>query len=465
MIDVAFVEKVVLTNPSFIQYYNTDQCSAASLFSSGSLNTNTDITFGWLQWLKDNSQNKNVKIFLGLPASTSAAHPQDYLDISKAKSLIDEYACSDTYSSMFGGVMLFDATYSDQNTDADLNGQSYAYNIKQAFGQLSCSNPPQTTTTSISPSSSSSNTSSITSSSSSSLISSTTSTYSYPIGGTASSDNPSSTTIYSYIQNASSSSSSSLTAVFVTPSSYSWANWSSIRSKPVDSITTTSSHNWADWTPTSSKLVDPVTTSSYNWADWTRSSTKPGDPITTISSSAWADWEASKTSSTTKAVDPTSTSSSYNWTDWEQTTSTANYTSPTATALMTQTVVPVKPSESAAIDHSSGYTSPSFVVSTAVKPSQASVAAASSPAAWNYPQGSGSTLTSVAAAGASSSPASNSGWVAPSDTRVAAASSTPSSVVPLNVTPFTGGAAQQKLPGTVMSVALCVVVAVVGLFL
>jgi chitinase len=137
----------ILTDESFIQFYNTDQCSAASLFSSGTLNTNTDVTFGWLNWLKSNSMNPNIKIFLGLPGSVDAAHPQDYLDISKAQSLIEEYACTDEYSSMFGGVMLWDATYSDENTDADLNGQSYAYNIKQVFGQLSCNKPPPHSTT------------------------------------------------------------------------------------------------------------------------------------------------------------------------------------------------------------------------------------------------------------------------------------------------------------------------------
>ena len=142
------LDHALLTGNRFIQFYNTDSCSAASLFSSGSLNTNTDITFGWLQWLADNSQNKNIKIFLGLPASTSAAHTQDYLNIAKATALITEYACDDTYSASFGGVMLWEATYSDENTDADLNGQSYAYNIKQIFSQLSCKQPPQTTTTS-----------------------------------------------------------------------------------------------------------------------------------------------------------------------------------------------------------------------------------------------------------------------------------------------------------------------------
>ncbi|OQV06459.1 hypothetical protein CLAIMM_11021, partial [Cladophialophora immunda] len=99
----------------FVQYYNTDQCSAASLFSSGSLNTATDITFGWAQWLKDNSMNQNIKMFLGLPASKTAANPNHYLDLDQAQALIEEYACSSTYQSLFGGVMIWEATYSDNN--------------------------------------------------------------------------------------------------------------------------------------------------------------------------------------------------------------------------------------------------------------------------------------------------------------------------------------------------------------
>ena len=133
---------------------------------------------------------------------------------------------------------------------------------------------------------------------------------------------------------------------------------------------------------------------------------------------------------------------------------------------MTQTVVPVKSTGAAAIEHPSGsisgYTGPSFVVSTAVKPTATPIAAASSPTAWTYSQGLPSTLTSVAAA--SATPAST-GWLAQSNTAVAAASATPSSVVPLNVTPFTGGAAQNELPGTVLSVAVYVAFAVVGLIL
>ncbi|KIW29315.1 uncharacterized protein PV07_05139 [Cladophialophora immunda] len=113
----------------FVQYYNTDQCSAASLFSSGSLNTATDITFGWAQWLKDNSMNQNIKMFLGLPASKTAANPNHYLDLDQAQALIEEYACSSTYQSLFGGVMIWEATYSDNN---QLNGHLWRALLRAA---------------------------------------------------------------------------------------------------------------------------------------------------------------------------------------------------------------------------------------------------------------------------------------------------------------------------------------------
>ncbi|EXJ93574.1 hypothetical protein A1O1_01966 [Capronia coronata CBS 617.96] len=126
----------------FVQYYNTDSCSAASLFSSGTLNTGTDVSFGWADWLRTNSKNPNVKLFVGLPASTAAAHPQDYLDLDEVKALLNVYACNSAYQSIFGGVMLWEATYSADN---QINGESYAQNVKDLFSQLSCSSPSTTT--------------------------------------------------------------------------------------------------------------------------------------------------------------------------------------------------------------------------------------------------------------------------------------------------------------------------------
>jgi hypothetical protein len=52
--------------------------------------------------------------------------------------------------------------------------------------------------------------------------------------------------------------------------------------------------------------------------------------------------------------------------------------------------------------------------------------------------------------------ATNNGWLAPSSG---------SSTTPVAPATFTGGAAQQELPGMVLSVAACVAVAVAGLFL
>jgi chitinase len=135
---------------SFVQYYNNDACAAASLFNNGQLVSAKDATAGWLSWLQANSFNKNIQLFLGLPGSPGAVpnHPDHYIDRDEAKQLIQEMACTRPYSSSFGGVMLFDATFSVTNDAPDLNGESYAANIKQIFGEISCAKPPQTTTTS-----------------------------------------------------------------------------------------------------------------------------------------------------------------------------------------------------------------------------------------------------------------------------------------------------------------------------
>src|SRR4051812_33385600 len=84
-------EGISLANKSssWVQYYNTDACSAASLFSStGTLNKNTDVSFGWVDWLKSNSKNKNIQLYLGLPASPGAANQGFYIDLQKTTALI-----------------------------------------------------------------------------------------------------------------------------------------------------------------------------------------------------------------------------------------------------------------------------------------------------------------------------------------------------------------------------------------
>ncbi|KAI8071474.1 glycoside hydrolase superfamily [Gongronella butleri] len=90
----------------WVQFYN-NYCSAAS----SSFNFDT-----WDNWAKTKSPNKDVKIFLGLPGSSTAAD-SGYLSMSQIQSTIDNIK---QYSS-YGGVMFWDASQTYSNTDASPN--------------------------------------------------------------------------------------------------------------------------------------------------------------------------------------------------------------------------------------------------------------------------------------------------------------------------------------------------------
>ncbi|KIX09252.1 uncharacterized protein Z518_00331 [Rhinocladiella mackenziei CBS 650.93] len=358
----------------FVQYYNTNQCSARSLFNSGTLNTNTDITYGWASWLQQNSKNPGVKMFLGLPASPDAAHSSDYLNLDEAKSLIEAYACGNDYQSIFGGVMLWEATFSENN---QINDKSYAANIKDLFGQLPCApvlttttsattsttttsalttttttGAPVTTTTSTTPlsptstttttyqhphetSTTTSGSSVITTSStaSESLVATTSSTtfettttssYSLevgPIGSTTSSSVSSSTTTsYGHPVGPTGSATSSR-SLSTTTSSYSHEGG------PIGSTTSSSSSS------SSTSMVETTTsayTGSYSYpvgptGDTTASSSTTSSVTLSTSRYDWADWTTSSTTSSPfPVVDPTfssaTTTTTLSWEDWPATT-------------------------------------------------------------------------------------------------------------------------------------------------
>ncbi|KIX94067.1 uncharacterized protein Z520_10093 [Fonsecaea multimorphosa CBS 102226] len=539
----------------FIQYYNTDQCSAASLFSSGSLDTTADPTFGWAKWLHDNSLNGDIKMFLGLPASTTAANPNHYLDLDQAQALIEEYACTSPYQGIFAGVMLWEATYSENN---QINGQSYAANIKDIFGQLSCAPPTTSSTTSSSTTTTTSTTTESTTSTTTTTTITTTTTTTSTIGAPLST---SSSTTSSSAPESPVTTTSSTTSAPPVPTTSSETTTTTTYSHPLgpvgettssSSITTTSSQSLSPVAPTSlppsssttapagttssyshshgsyshshghgpsttsSVYVSPATTSSasvaytgWQWGDWTSVGSSPvADATTTSGYDSWEDWSATTSTTSSPAGEYTVTVWTTEYTDigpsgftkhpfhwttsvpvaaatttapfvWPTqangcpngftttvtvcsvcaptvTTVTLTVPAPTATAVMTQTVVPVAPSGAAAAPlHPSGT-------------AETSVAAASV-SSWTYSQPAGGAASTATAslspvAAASTSPGSNSGWLAPSPSSSASASSTP--VAPLNVTPFTGGATvQTQLPGTMLSVVICAAIAVGQLFL
>lgn len=87
----------------FVQFYN-NYCGIQSYVSGASSQNN--FNFGtWDNWAKTSSKNPNVKVMLGVPASSTAAGT-GYISGSALSAVI---AYSKTFSS-FGGVMMWDMT-------------------------------------------------------------------------------------------------------------------------------------------------------------------------------------------------------------------------------------------------------------------------------------------------------------------------------------------------------------------
>ena len=125
----------------FVQFYNTPFCSARAYFNHNYGGTNTNISFDkWISFVKASSFNKNVKVYLGLPASSSnqlLIDPKMYLAPSEANTIIKAFQCK--YPSNFGGVMVFEATYSEMNSN---NGHSYADQLKGSLKGTGCATKP-----------------------------------------------------------------------------------------------------------------------------------------------------------------------------------------------------------------------------------------------------------------------------------------------------------------------------------
>ena len=109
----------------FIQFYNTPQCSARAYFDHSYGGTNTNISFAsWVDFVQEKSYNPNTKVYLGLPAAPDTNVVYDlemYLQPYEAKEIISALQCE--YKHEFGGVMMYEATFSQNN---QVNGQPYA---------------------------------------------------------------------------------------------------------------------------------------------------------------------------------------------------------------------------------------------------------------------------------------------------------------------------------------------------
>ncbi|PVI06527.1 glycoside hydrolase family 18 protein, partial [Periconia macrospinosa] len=99
----------------FVQFYNTLECNTRRGYEGLGKDT-TDFTFdAWVKWLNENSANQNTKIYLGMPASSTAAlsDPTAYLTPTEAEKLINAYRTA--YPTKFGGVMLWEVMRNIRN--------------------------------------------------------------------------------------------------------------------------------------------------------------------------------------------------------------------------------------------------------------------------------------------------------------------------------------------------------------
>ncbi|KAG9776762.1 Endochitinase A1 [Exophiala dermatitidis] len=362
----------------FVQYYNTARCSASSLFSSGKLNTATDITFGWANWLRTYSKNKAVQLYVGLPASESAANDASfYLSLPEVKALLEAYACSYTYRSIFGGVMLWEATYSANN---QIDGKSYAQNVKELFSQLSCAPAVTTTTTSTTTTSTTTSTTTTTTTTqapttttttTTTVASTTTTTTTYEVPttttSTTTSEAPSATTTTSSRNDVGPIGGTSSTTTSTTPTATTTSattttssgndvgpiGGSTTTTGAVTTTTTSFDPNTSTSTTTSGNAVGPVggatttttTTSAVGAPQGTSTSTTSTTVATTTTpAGTWVDWTvgSSSTSTSSVVVGPTETSETstttttpFAWQDWSATVTVA----PTTTTA-SETVAP-----------------------------------------------------------------------------------------------------------------------------
>lgn len=119
----------------WIQFYNTAECSArAGIQKSKGIGTN-DISFA--NWTASKSLNPNVRMSIGLPASKKAADAAlYYLTPAEAQKTIKRNYGDD----LFGGVMLWEATYDAGNAPCNVDYATWMKSILNALGEGTTAN-------------------------------------------------------------------------------------------------------------------------------------------------------------------------------------------------------------------------------------------------------------------------------------------------------------------------------------
>ncbi|KAL8935666.1 MAG: hypothetical protein Q9211_004581 [Gyalolechia sp. 1 TL-2023] len=136
----------------FIQFYNTPQCSARAYFDTNYGRQGDQpsmISFdAWVGFIRTSAMNKDVKLYIGLPAAPLPQVVYDtnmYIAPDDVVNLIDDYQCK--YPQEFGGIMVWEATYSEQNL---IDGKPFVDVIKGQLRDGECAQKPETSSSSVS---------------------------------------------------------------------------------------------------------------------------------------------------------------------------------------------------------------------------------------------------------------------------------------------------------------------------
>ncbi|KAG0234349.1 Chitinase 1 [Actinomortierella wolfii] len=125
-LDSAWIDMV------FVQFYN-NYCGTQAY---GTPNFNFD---QWHNWALTTSKNKNVKLFLGVPASRTAANA-GYVGPARLREIVQQLRCK--YST-FGGVMSWDISQAYGNFEEGGEAFSYAVNKQLSISHVeACGAPP-----------------------------------------------------------------------------------------------------------------------------------------------------------------------------------------------------------------------------------------------------------------------------------------------------------------------------------
>ncbi|KAI9801733.1 MAG: hypothetical protein M1826_005130 [Phylliscum demangeonii] len=112
----------------WVQFFNTPGCSGRDYISG----TNHFTFDDWVVAVRA-SANPNAKLFIGLPADTSAVYtPAFYLNPSEVTKIAHDFRAK--YPREFGGLMLWEATASEKNQDGG-KGKNYAAVCKEILLQ------------------------------------------------------------------------------------------------------------------------------------------------------------------------------------------------------------------------------------------------------------------------------------------------------------------------------------------